>query len=174
MLLAWMFVLVPLVLFLAAFVVEFFMSFKRLSNSKADNSYLSATWEVTHTFLVVSVAYFVSLFSNNLTELASAAFVGFFLTASFVGVRGATYIYLFYIRSAVNRKSRDWVDWTFALSHVGIVLGVLVLLAGLVPKLFQIDLEPNTAFVPWMWPGLVIVISLCILPVISLYTTKKR
>lgn len=174
MLLAWSFVLIPLVLFLAAFVVEFYKSFKRLSNNKADGSYLSATWEVTHTFLVVSVAYFVSLFSDNLTELAKAAFVGFFLTSVFVGVRGATYIYLFYIRNAAQRKQRNWLDWVFALSHVGIVLGVLVLLAGLVPKLFQIDLQPNTAFVPWMWPGLIVVLSLCVVPIVSLYSTRNK
>lgn len=174
MLLAWTFILVPLVLFLLAFVVELFMSFKRLSNNKADGSYLGATWEMTHTFLVVSVALFVSLFSNNLTELAKASFLGFFIVAVFAGLRGAAYIYIFYIRSGAQRKVRNWIDWSFALTHVGMVLGVLVLLAGLVPKLFQIDLQPNTAFIPWMWPGLILVLVLCVPPIASLYSTKKH
>jgi H+/Cl- antiporter ClcA len=174
MLLAWTFVLVPLVLFLLAFVVELFMSFKRLSNNKPNGSYLNATWEVTHTFLVVSVALFVALFSANLTDLASASFLGFFVTAVFAGLRGAAYIYLFYVRSGAQRKVRNWVDWAFAFTHVGMVLGVLLLLLGLVPKLFQIDLQPDTSFVPWMWPGLILVLALCVPPIVSLYSTKNR
>lgn len=174
MLLAWLFVLVPLVLYLAAFVVEAVMSFKRLSNPKSGRGYLDATWEITHTFLVVSLAFFINLFSQNLTDIARASFVGLFLAAIFIGARGLMYIYIFYLRPAKKATTRNWADWLFAVSHLGIVAGVVVLLVQLLPVLFRTHLVANTNFIPWMWPGLVIVLALCLLPIMSLYHTKNR
>lgn len=170
---ALLFILVPLTLFLLAFVIETIMSFKRLTNNKADGSYLSATWETTHTFFVVAVAMFVSIFSDNLTELAKAGFIGLIIIVIFAGLRGAAYLQLFYIRSAAKRNIRNWVDISFSLTHVGMIVGVVVLLVGLLPEMARISPQPNTSFIPWLIPGLLLVLALCVPPILSLYSTKK-
>lgn len=74
MLLAWLFVLTPLVLFLAGFITETYLAFKRLRDPSLTGTYLDFTWELTHTLLVVSVAIFVGLFSQNLVEIAKAVY----------------------------------------------------------------------------------------------------
>lgn len=173
MLVIWLFVLTPLVLFLAAYIIETYVSFRRLQKPRKGHDYLDATWEVTHTFLVVSVALFVGFFSQNLTEIAYVVFYPLFLTSVFVGVRTLAYIYIFIIRSPKKRNQRTWIDTVFALSHVGVVAGLLYLLAMLIPKLLSIELLANTAFIPWMLPGAALVIVVCSLPLLSLYATKK-
>ncbi len=46
--------LAPVLLFVAAFLYETWLSFMRLKNpKKGRTSYLAATWEVTHTLLVL-------------------------------------------------------------------------------------------------------------------------
>lgn len=168
----WIFILTPLVLYLAAFLLEAYMAFARLGNRKASGSYLNATWETTHTFLVVTVALFVAFFSQNLVELANAAFLGVWIAALAIGLRGAAYLYLFYIRR--DRSRRDWIDYSFAYIHLLIVAGLGVMLLQLVPVLLTTELQANTAFIPYMWPGLVLVLILCVPPVMSLYKTPRH
>lgn len=173
MLLAWMFVLVPLVLFLLGFLFEMYGAFKRLGSNKPDSMYLDTTWELTHTLLVVAVAVFVGLFSQQLTELAKAAYFGVFALAVCVGVRTLCYIYLFYIAARTKTSHTSIIDYVFAYSYVAIVLALGLLLVQLVPKLLSIGLVANTQFIPFMWPGLVIVLAVGLLPALSLYRTKK-
>lgn len=172
MILVWVFILVPLALYLAAFVVEACMSFIRLTNHKAQGSYLNATWETTHTFLVVAVALFAAFFSQNIVELARAAFIGLWIAAVGIGLRGAAYVYLFYIRRDGAR--RNWVDYCFAYIHGVIVAGLVVMLLQLVPALFRANLQPNTELIPYMWPGLIVIALLCLPPLMSLYSTPRR
>ena len=172
MIAVWAYVLTPLVLFLAAFTVEAYMSFRRLTVVKPDSPYILHTWETSHTFLVVSVACFVAFFSNNLRELADAAFYGLFLAALFAGVRAVTYLYIFYIRDPAKRTTRNWVDWAYAICHVGMAAGVVLLLVQLLPVLLDTDLQANTQFLPWMWPGLLLVLIICLMPLVSLYLNK--
>ncbi len=169
---AWLFILTPLTLFLAGFVMEAYLAFRRLG-TKSDSGYVDATWELTHTLLVVAVAMFVSLFSGNLIEIAKAAFPGMFLTATFVGVRTACYIYTFYIKSPSKQLHRTLVDYVYAWSHAGIVLGLVLLLVRLVPKLFDLNLTVNTQFLPYMWPGLIVILAVGLMPAMSLYRTKR-
>jgi hypothetical protein len=172
MMTVWIYILVPLALYLAAFSVEAYMSFARLGNRKAKGSYLDATWETTHTFLVVAVALFVAFFSQNLVELAKAAFLGLWVAAVGIGLRGAVYLYLFYWRHDGTR--RDFFDQFFAYIHVVIVAGVGILLWQLVPVLLTATLSPNTEFLPYMWPGLILVLVLCGPPLLSLYKTPRK
>lgn len=174
MLLAWMFVLVPLVLFLMGFVVETYLSFKRLRDTSLTGRYLDVTWELTHTLLVVAVAIFAGLFSQNLVEIAKAVYFGVFTIAIFVGVRTLCYIYLAFIKPRNKKDPLTVVDYVFAYTHVGIILGLGLLLAQLIPKLLSIDLKANTQFIPWMWPGLFIILAVGLLPALSLYRTNKR
>lgn len=172
MITVWIFILIPLVLYLAAFAVEAYMAFARLGNHKAKGSYLDATWETTHTFLVVAVALFVAFFSQNLVDLAQAAFLGLWVAAVGIGLRGAAYVYIFYGRRDTTR--RDWADQFFAWIHGLIVAGVGILLWQLVPALFTVDLIANTEFLPYMWPGLILILVLCVPPLLSLYNTPRK
>lgn len=173
MIIIWLFILTPLILFLTAYFVETYLGFKRLVGTRSGREYLDATWEVTHTFLVVTVALFVGFFSSNLKDIAYVTFFPLFFTSVFVGIRTLAYIYIFIIRSPRKQQNRSWIDVVFAWSHVGVIVGLLYLLAVLIPKLLTITLQPNTAFLPWMLPGAALVIALCILPLIALYRTKK-
>ncbi|HMT18691.1 MAG TPA: hypothetical protein PKD20_05680 [Candidatus Saccharibacteria bacterium] len=174
MLLAWLFVLTPLVLFLAGFITETYLAFKRLRDPSLTGTYLDFTWELTHTLLVVSVAIFVGLFSQNLVEIAKAVYFGVFTIAIFVGVRTLCYLYLAFIKPRSKKDPLSAIDYVFAYSHIGIVLGLGVLLIQLIPKLLSIDLKANTQFIPWMWPGLFIVLAVGLMPAMSLYRTNKR
>lgn len=172
--LIWIFILTPLALFLIAYTIETYASFKRLVSTQNSQHYLDATWEITHTFLVVSVALFAGFFSSNLREIAYVTFFPLFLTSVFVGIRTLAYIYIFLIRSPKKQQSRSWIDWVFAWSHVGVIFGLAYLLVMLIPTLLTIELKPNVAFIPWMLPGVGIILSLCLLPLIALYSTQKR
>lgn len=173
MIAVWAYILTPLVLFLAAFAVEAFMSFRRLKVIQPDSPYMLHTWETSHTFLVVSVACFAAFFSSNLRELADAAFYGLFLAALFAGVRAVSYLYIFYIREPAKRTTRNWIDWVYAVCHIGMAAGVVLLLVQLLPVLFDTDLQANTQFLPWMWPGLLLVVIICLMPLTSLYLGKS-
>lgn len=168
----WAFILTPLALFLAAYLAETYASFSRLKKPSKGRDYLSATWEVTHTFLVVSVALFVGFFSQNLTDIAYVVFYPLFLTSVFVGVRTLAYIYLFMIRDTAS-KHRTWVDVVFAISHIGVIIGLVYLLVVLVPKLLTTELIANTNFIPWMIPGAIIILLACSIPILALYKTKR-
>ncbi len=169
----WLFILTPLVIFLVAYVVETYLSFKRLISPRNGRDYLDATWEITHTFLVVSVALFVGFFSNNLVTIAHTTFFPLFFTSIFIGIRTLAYIYIFVISSAKKQQQRTWIDMVFAWSHIGVIAGLLYLLAVLIPQLLTTELIPNTSFIAWMVPGAVIIFIACLAPLISLYRIKK-
>ncbi len=171
---ALLFVLAPLVFYVAAFAYETFVAFVRLGNRKSKNDYLDATWEVTHTFMIFALAAFAALFSDNIRDVAPVAFLGLSIAVSFFALRGVFYLALFYIREPTKRQQRNWVDSGFAFSHLGVWLGICVLLMQVVPKVLSIGLVANTHFIPWMIPGLVLLTALCALPIASLYTTKKN
>ena len=79
--------LVPLVLFVAAFLYETYLSFVRLKNPKAGRTgYVNATWEVTHTLLVFTVVMLLMLFSSSLEKLADVMFLSTFLAATALAI----------------------------------------------------------------------------------------
>lgn len=168
----WGFILTPLCLFLIAYLYETYISFQRLSYPKKGRHYVDATWEVTHTFLVISVALFVGFFSSNLTEIAYVTFYPLFLASVFVGVRTLAYIYIFVIRESKKQMTRSWVDAVFAFSHIGVIISLLYLIAVLIPKILSTQLTPNTLFIPWMIPGAFVIIAICIIPLFNLYKTR--
>lgn len=162
--------LVPTLLFVIAFLYETFLSFRRLNNSKAGKSgYVAATWEVTHTLLVTAVVMLVMMFTSVIDGLAGAIFTATFLAAIALGVRGVLYIYIFYVRSS---QKTSWVDWSFAFSHiVAAVLLVIVVLQALY-FLYKNHPTPNSEFLPYFIPGMLVVVALCLVPMLMLYKTK--
>lgn len=162
--------LVPVVLFVVAFLYETFLSFRRLKNPKAGKSgYLSATWEVTHTLLVTGVVMLVMLFTQSIDQLAAAIFWATFLAAVALGVRAVLYIYIFYVRST---NKTTWIDWSFAWTHLMAAGLLVVVVAQALWFLFKNNPVPNSQFLPYFIPGVIVVVLICCLPMLVLYKTK--
>lgn len=170
MITALMLIVVPTLLFVLAFLYETYLSFRRLKQPKAGReSYVSATWEITHTLLIFAVVMLVMLFTKNLDGLASTIFMSTFLAAAALIIRSITYIYIFYS----GRKNKiNWIDWIFAASHVFAALFLVITVAKALWYLFQNNPPVNSQFFPYFLPGLVVILAVCLVPVLFLYRTK--
>jgi hypothetical protein len=171
MILAWMFVIVPLALYVFGFSVEMFLAFRRLSKTSKGLSYTEVTWEMTHTLLIITLTNFTCLFSRNISELAPTILPGIFLAMGFLTIRSILYVYLFYIRE--NKTVLSWQDSLFAYSYVGILVGLVLAVAMIIPKFADTKLVANTQFLPFMWPGLLLVLVIGIYPAYKLYCRTK-
>lgn len=163
--------LVPLVLFVLAFLYETLLSFLRLRNPESGRAgYVHTTWEITHTLLIFALVVMLMLFTKSIDELSAAIFIPAFLAAIALTIRSICYIYIFYVRTTPRTS---FVDWVFAFSHVFAALLLVVTAAKALWYLFQNQPDANTQFVPVFLFGLVFVIGICIVPIIFLYSSKK-
>lgn len=163
--------IVPVLLFVLAFLYETYVSFRRLAGRSNDRrAYLSATWEITHTLLVFAVVMLIMLFTQQLDQLASAIFVPTFLAAAILAIRAVCYVYIFYVRSTPRI---NWIDWLFAVTHV--LAAALLVVVVLKAVWFILTEEPtvNSQFIPYFLPGLALVMAVCAVPIIFLYQTRK-
>lgn len=169
----WAYVLIylPIVLFVIGFLYETFLSFVRLGSRKAGRAgYIDTTWEVTHTLLVFGLVMLLMLHTKALDSLAETIFTAAFWAAVALGLRGAAYIYIFYIRNPNARTS--WIDWSFALTHI-LAAGLLVTVVAQASWFLMTQNPPvNTQFIPAFLPGLVLVLAVTALPLIRLYLGK--
>lgn len=162
--------LVPLVLYVVAFLYETLLSFLRLRNPKAGRSgYVHATWEITHTLLIFSLVVMLMLFTKSIDGLAAAIFLPAFLAAVALVVRSICYIYIFYVRSTPKTSA---VDWVFAISHVFAAIFLVLTAVKALLYLFQNQPDANTQFIPVFIPGLIVVVAICAIPMIYLYFSK--
>lgn len=169
--LPYLFVLVPLVLYLPAFFYETMVAFRRLKVQRAGSGYLHASWELTHTFLIVSVNYFIWLFADIIPKVGRQIYPWLMIAGAAFIVRAALYLYLFYFRAS---QKIDIVDQIFAWLHVAIIAGLLLIVEGVVIVLANNPYRVNTQFIPWMWPGLVLVLALCVGPVVKVYRAREK
>jgi cytochrome bd-type quinol oxidase subunit 2 len=163
----------PIVLFVAAFLYETFLSFMRIKYPKKNiYTYVDATWEITNTLLVFGVVMLIMLFTQSLDVLAPMIFLSTLLAGLALIIRAACYIYIFYVKN--DPRSIGVVDWLFALSHV--VAALLLVVTVIQATLFLFTKHPvaNDQFVPYFIPGLVVVMGLCIVPIARLYRTRVR
>lgn len=162
---------VPVLLFVVAFLYETYLSFRRLSNPRVGKKgYLSATWEVTHTLLVFAVVMLIMLFTKSLDDLAAAIFTSTFWAALVLAYRAIAYTYIFYGRKSTKTS---WIDWSFAFSHLIAALLLVVTVLKALWFILKNKPEVNTQFIPVFIPGLILVIGLCLLPALTLYKTKN-
>lgn len=162
---------VPTLLFVLAFLYETFVSFRRLRQPKRGRaSYLSATWEVTHTLLVFAIVMLVMMFTKSIDQLSSAIFTAVFVAATALGIRAVLYIYIFYARRA---QKITWVDWIFAFSHVAAAMALVVVVVQALWFVYQNNPPVNSQFLPFFLPGLALVVAICILPMLFLYKTRN-
>ena len=163
--------LIPTVLFVLGFLYETYLSFVRLNNPRAGKAgYVNATWEVTHTLLVFAVVMLLMMFTKNIDGIASAIFLSTFIAVFALTIRAACYAYIFYVR---KDKKTGWVDWVFAISHLVAALFLVVTVVKALWYLYENNPPANTQFLPYFIPGLVLVIAICAIPILTLYTTKK-
>lgn len=161
---------IPILLFVLAFLMETWLSLVRLKNPKSSRgSYVEATWEVTNTLLVFGVVMLVMLFTKSIELIADKIFVSTLLAGGALLIRAVCYVYIFYVRSP---QKTDWVDWLFALSHVAAAGFLVITVIQATWLLIQEQPEANLQFLPYFWPGLILVLTVCALPMLKLYRTK--
>lgn len=170
MLLTYILFLLPLILFVAAFLYETWLSFRRLINPKAGKSgYVNATWEVTHTLLIFTVVVLLMMFTPYIDQIADAIFLSTFIAGVALCVRAAAYTQIFYVR---RKQTINWVDWIFALSHVVAALFLVITVIRALWFLYAHNPSPNEQFLPVYIPGLIVVLAICALPILTLYKQK--
>ena len=163
--------LVPTLLFVLAFLYETYLSFYRLKYPRRGrNGYVNATWEFTHTLLVFAVVMLLMMFTTAIDSLATALFWPAFIAAIFIGLRAVCYIYIFYVRRSTSKI--DWVDKVFAFTHVGAAVFLVLTVANALWWLYQNHPTPNSEFLPFFIPGLVLVLAVCAVPLGMLYGTR--
>lgn len=163
--------LVPLLLFVSAFLYETWLSFARLRNPKKGRAgYVSATWEVTHTLLVFTVVMLIMTFTQDLVRLADVLFWSTFIAAIFLGLRAVAYLYIFYVRPPSRPAS--WIDWAFAFTHVFAAAFLVITVLRALWFIWQEHPVANTQFFPLFIPGLILVLFLCTVPMLTIYRTK--
>lgn len=163
---------VPILLFVIAFLYETLLSLLRLMGKNERRTYVDSTWEVTHTVLIFGVVMMLMLFTRSIDTIAEVLFWPAFLAITFLMIRGATYIQIFYIRK--NTKRRNWVDWTFMLSHVGAALTLVWAVLGFTMLAIGGTLQANTQFVPAFTTGLIIIVAIITGPIMYLYFLNKN
>ena len=167
------FVLIPLAAYVPMFLYELYISFRRIGKPlDRGGEYLHATWESTHTFLILSVNYFMWLYSSAILETGKAVFLPLIIFGVVFIARAILYIYLFYVKS--TERPNILADWIFALCHI--VMIVCVLYIGIITSviLFGNNYQPNHILLPLLYPGLFLLIPLISVPLFFLYKTKSR
>lgn len=163
--------LTPVLLFVIAFLYETYLSFYRLKYPRRGrDGYVTTTWEFTHTLLVFAVVMLIMMFTTSLDSLASVLFWPVFIAATFLGIRAVCYIYIFYVRR--NTAQIDWIDKVFAVTHVGAALFLVFAVGRALWWIHTTNPVPNSEFVPYFVPGLLLVLAVCAVPIGILYGTR--
>lgn len=167
------FVIIPLIIYIPMFLVEVFIAFRRIGKPlDKGGEYLHATWEVTHTLLILSLNYFMWLYSSAVVDVAQVVFVPLIIFGGVFIVRAILYTYLFYIKSI--KKPSLFMDWLFAICHIVMLVSIVLVTIGAASILFAGNYEPNHILLPLLYPGLFLMIPLIALPIYFLYSTRLK
>lgn len=170
MLWAYVLIYLPILIFVLAFLYETYLSFVRLKYpNRGKEGYLSATWEITHTLLVFGVVMLLMLFTKSIDQIADAIFISTFWAAVFLGLRGALYIYIFYVRRV---PTINLFDWAFAITHVAAAVLLVITVLQASWFIFTQQPEANLQFIPVFLPGLVLILGVIAVPILTLYKSK--
>lgn len=167
------FVIVPLLIYLPMSLYATYVSFTRIGKRRdRGGEYLHRTWESTHTFLILSVNYFVWLYSSAVADVAREVAVYAVLFGFVFIIRMALYLKLFYIKTDVDPN--HILDRLFAWSNV--LLNVLVVLIGV--ETWQVvssgEYVPNDILAHLLLPGIFLIIPLVAVPLYFLYSTNVK
>lgn len=166
------FVIIPLIIYIPMFIVELYISFRRIGKPlDKGGEYLHATWEVTHTFLILGLNYFMWLYSSALVDVAKAVFIPLITFGAVFIVRAILYLYLFYIKKL--NKPNILVDWLFALCHIVMLACISFVTLKTAQILISGNYESNHVLLPLLYPGLFLMVPLVTVPLYFLYKTKQ-
>ena len=167
------FVLIPLLAYVPMFAYETYIAFRRIGKPlDKGGGYLHATWEVTHTCLILSLNYFVWLYSDAVIDVGQATFGALLLFGAVFIARAILYTLLFYVKS--NSKSNLLLDWLFALCHIVMASSLIYTVVTAIGFMANGAYQPNQTFLPLLWPGLVLLLPLISEPLYFLYRTKSK
>lgn len=167
------FVLIPLIAYAPMFLYELYISFRRIGKPlDKGGEYLHATWESTHTFLILSVNYFMWLYSAAIIDVGKVIFFPLILFGALFIARAILYTYLFYIKK--SKQPNLMADWLFALCHVGMFICIIYAGIATTNVLLSGNYQPNHILLPLLYPGLFLIIPLITVPLFFLYKTKSR
>lgn len=167
------FIILPMLVYIPMFLVEVYIAFRRIGKPlDKGGEYLHATWEATHTFLILSVNYFMWLFSSAIVDVAKAVFVPLLTFGGVFIVRAVLYIYLFYIKK--SNKPNLLADWSFALCHIVMLVCLVYIAVVTTTTLLGGDYAPNDFLPPLLYPGIFLMVPLVAVPVYFLYKTHRK
>ncbi len=167
-----LFVVIPLIAYVPMFGYETYIAFRRIGKPRdKGGAYLHATWESTHTFLILSVNYFMWLYSSAIVAVGHAVFLPLLVFGLAFIARSILYIYLFYIKST-NRPTPG-LDALFALMHVIIAVCLLYATVQTLNILMTGNYQPNDLLPTLLWPGIILTVPLISVPLYFLYKTKS-
>ena len=168
-----LFVVIPLIAYVPMFGYETYIAFRRIGKPRdKGGAYLHATWESTHTFLILSVNYFMWLYSSAIVSVGHAVFLPLLVFGLAFITRSILYIYLFYIKST-NRPTPG-LDALFALMHVIIAVCLLYTIIQTLHVLMTGNYQPNDLLPTLLWPGIILTVPLISVPLYFLYKTKSK
>lgn len=166
------FVIVPLLVYVPMFIVEFYIAFRRIGRPlDKGGEYLHATWEATHTFLILALNYFMWLYSSAIVQVAKVIFIPLITFGAVFIVRAVIYVYLFYVKKST--KPNLLADWVFAACHLVMLICIGYVTIATAQVLVNGNYEPNQILLPLLYPGLVLMIPLITVPLYFLYKTKR-
>ena len=167
------FVILPLIVYIPMFLVETYVAFRRIGKPlDKGGEYLHATWEVTHTFLILGLNYFMWLYSAAVVDVARVVFVPLIIFGAIFIVRAILYLYLFYIKKP-NKQSLG-ADWLFAVAHAVMLITVTWVTVAATQVLLGGNYESNHVLLPLLYPGLFLMIPLIAAPLYFLYKTRLK
>ncbi|MBP7775315.1 MAG: hypothetical protein KA069_01810 [Candidatus Saccharimonas sp.] len=167
------FVVLPLIAYVPMFMVEVYIAFRRIGKPlDKGGEYLHATWEVTHTFLILGLNYFMWLYSSAMVDVANTVFVPLMLFGGVFILRAIVYTYLFYIRQ--SKKPNVLIDWLFAICHIAMLATIILVILGTVTTLLGGDYASNHILLPLLYPGLILMVPLIAVPLYFLYRTRHN
>lgn len=168
-----LYVIIPLLMYIPMFAYETYIAFRRIGKPlDKGGAYLHATWESTHTFLILSVNYFMWLYSSAIVVVGQAVFIPLLVFGLAFIMRATLYTYLFYIKR--SPRATPVLDTVFALLHVVIAATLLYTVTTTVSIMQGGLYQPNELLPALLWPGLVLTIPLISVPLYFLYHTKSK
>ncbi len=132
---------------------------------------MHATWEATHTFLILSLNYFVWLYSSAVVDVGRATYTALLIFGAVFIMRAIVYTQLFYIKTSL--KPNLLLDRLFAYLHIVMIACLVYAVVRAFAIMQSGNYEANYTFLPLLWPGVILMVPLISVPLYFLYRTKS-
>lgn len=165
-------ILIPLFFYFPMFLYETYIAFIRIGKPHNEGgAYLHATWEVTHTLLILSINNFVWLYSTAVVAVGREVFVPLLFFGAVFIVRAILYIRLFYFKPTL--KSNMILDKLFAWLHIVMLMSLCIVLVKTFTLMINGNYSPNYVVLQLLYPGIFLIFPIICMPLYFLYKTKR-